>query len=343
METNYLQERRKMPFFTRGNVVVLVGCLLATIAAFFFLLRHGGIMTLSVSEIVNTLLHRNSGTVENQVFREIRLPLTMNVLLYGAAMGAASVLLQRAIRFRVICPSTLGLVPTGIVTMLLALHFFGIQNEWVAMLIGVLGASIGLLAAYVFSLAIPIKTRGMRYLVGGLVLTAIFEIVLFILSLESSQEAIFMFQLQIGLFRTGSQLIPISLLCILLTLCLSGRMNGSSISDPVWLTTVCIVLAIVLTGSAIATIGDWAVIGLISSNLARWLVRKEDYRVILPAAAMIGAVMVTLLSVIPWLINYPSDIRFYYLISGIGVPFLAFLIWKEVVRSSKLAKPDQAS
>lgn len=343
MEQNYLQKRSMARLFTRNNIILLVGCLLMTLASFLFALIYCGTSSFSLSDIFNTSLHRGPDSLQNQIITEIRLPITINTLLYGVAMGVAGVLLQRATRFTAICPSTLGLVPAGILAILIALHFFKLQNEWVVLLIGILGSFFGLLIAYLFSLVIPIKGKGIRRLVGGLVAAGVLGMVLFTLLIQWEQEISLVVNLQTGLFRTGSLLIPISLICFCLSLCLSGRMNGSSYDDPKWFIVICIVLATVLTGTAITTLGNWAMVGLIASNVARWLARREDYRIILPVAAMIGAVIVSVLNTLSYFINPPFETPLHTVTGLIGLPLLVLLIWKEAVRYAEVSQADKSS
>ncbi|MFF2483772.1 iron chelate uptake ABC transporter family permease subunit [Paenibacillus sp. NPDC058071] len=343
MEQNGLKESSTIRLFTRNNIILLAGCLFVTLASFLFALMHGGAFSLSISDIFNISLNRVPESTQGRIFTEIRLPLTMNTLLYGAAMGVAGILLQRATRFTVICPSTLGLVPAGILAVLIAIHLFELQNEWAVSIIGTLGAGIGLLIAYLVSLAIPIQAKGLRRLVGGLVVVGVLVVVLFILVLKWELEISFIANLQTGLFRTGSLLIPISLICFVLSFWLSGRMNGNSNDDPMWLIIIFIVLATILTGTAITTVGNWAMVGLIASNVARWLARREDYRVILPVAAMIGAVIVSVLNTVSYFINPPMVTPLHTVTGLIGLPLLVVLIWKEAVRNAKVIQANKSA
>lgn len=323
-----------MILFTKNNIILLVGCLLVTLASFLFALIYGGTASISLSDIFNTVLHRVPDMFQNRIIKDIRLPLTINTLLYGAAMGVAGVLLQRVTRFKAVCPSTLGLVPAGTLAIVISLIFFDLQNEWVTSLIGILGSAFGLYITYLVSLVIPIKVKGMRRLVGGLVTAGVLGMVLFIILINWRRDIPLLGELQNGLFRTASQLIPICLICLCLAFFLSGQMSGSSNDDPKWLIAICIVMAIVLTGTAITTLGNWAMAGLISSSIARWLARREDYRIILPVAAMIGAVLVSVLNTLSYFIYPPFETQLYTVTGMIGLPLLAILIWKEAKESN---------
>ncbi|REK71952.1 iron chelate uptake ABC transporter family permease subunit [Paenibacillus paeoniae] len=335
MEQDSLQERSMIRLLTRKNIILLAGCLLATLISFLFALRYGGAFTISFSDLFNNELYQ-------QIIMEVRLPLVLNTLLYGASMGVAGVLLQRATRFKVICPSTIGLVPAGVLAVAIAFYHIELQNEWLFSLIGVLGSAFGLLMAYLFSLVIPIQVTGMRRLVGGLVAAGVIGVVLFILLRLWGYNFMLMGYLPTGLFATGSVLIPISLICFFISFFLSGRMNGSSSHDPTWLIVICIVLAVVLTGTAITTLGIWAMVGLIASSVARWLAKTEDYRIILPAVAMIGAVIVSVLNAVSYIIDPLMGIQLHFVTGLIGLPVLVVLIWKEAVRYTKESQADES-
>lgn len=335
MEQDYWQNQSAKRLFTRKNIILLAGCLLVTCASLLFALVYSGAfsLSLSISGLLNDVLH-------NEIITAIRLPLVVNTLLYGAAMGVAGVLLQRVTRFRAVCPTTLGLVPAGILAILIAIQLFELQNEWAISLIGVLGACAGLLLLYLISLIIPIKATGMRLLVAGLAAAGVLGVTLFISVMKWGQEFSSVYDLQTGLFSTGSVLLPISLICFLFSLFLSGQMNRSS--NPMWLTVICIALALILTGTAITTLGVWAMTGLLASSFARWLVRSEDYRMILPVTAMMGAIIISVLNTISYLINPPFVTSLHSLTALIGLPLLVVLIWKEAIRYAEVSQASHS-
>ncbi|WP_042169617.1 iron chelate uptake ABC transporter family permease subunit [Paenibacillus gorillae] len=340
MEQNYVQEGSVIRFFTRNNMILLAGCLIVTIVSYLLALRYGGVATISLNEIFKTILQSDPASSHGRLFMEIRLPLVTNTLLYGVAIGVAGVLLQRATRSTVVCPSTLGIVPACIVAILIALHLFELQNEWAAVLISILGAAFGLLLTCLFSLVIPIQVKGIRLLIGGLATACVLGIVLFILVIKWRQETPFILGLETGLFTIGSLLIPISLVCFILSLCLSGRMNGN---DSIWLIAICTAMALILTGTAVATSGVWVMAGLIASTIARGLTRKADYRILIPVSAMIGASIMTLLKLLSYLINPPLETPLNMMTGLIGLPLLVLLIWKEAVRYSRVSQADRTT
>jgi len=325
------QDYKQKIFFTRSNIFLLAGGLLATVASLLLALIYCGAFPISLSDIF-------SNSSRSKIITEIRLPFTMNTLLYGAAMGVAGVLLQRATRFTGICPSTSGSVAAGLLVITTAILIFELQTEWVISLIGILGAAFGLLLTHLFSRVIPIQAQGMRYLVGGLITSGVLGMLLYIVLITWGQENSLNIDLQSGLFQTGSTLIPISLICLCLVFCLSSRMNRSAKGDPVWLGVICIGVAIVLTGTAITTLGSWGMIGLIASNAARWLSRREDYRILLPVAAMIGGVTLSLLNTVSYLISPPFQVPLQIVISFIGIPVLVLLVWKEALRYARASE-----
>ena len=329
MEQNHADERFIGPMFTGKNVILLMCWLIAMLAALFVaLLKNGAWIAVSLTDIVNTIFHRDPSSHLQQLIVEMRLPTAVNALLYGAAMGVAGVLLQRASRIRAACPTTLGLMPAGVLAYALAIHYFEELNEWTAVLACILGAGCGLLLACLLSLAIPMKTASMRRLIGGLIASGIAGMTSYIIVIPWHEQPLIM--MLSGGYPTNSVMLPIGLTCCVLCHGISGWMNGSR-GNSVWLAGCCLVLAIVLTGAAIMTLGNWAFTGLIASALARWLA-GQDYRMMVPIAAMAGGTIISVLNTISYYIVPPSEVSLGIATSLIGLPLLVVLIWKEGVR-----------
>ncbi|WP_239618911.1 iron chelate uptake ABC transporter family permease subunit [Cohnella mopanensis] len=341
MEQGFIQESSRARLITSKNVILLVMGCFAIVGAFIFAILKSGIISLSLTDIFNAIFHHDPDSDMDKFIREIRLPIAINSLLYGAALATAGVLLQRVTRMTTACPSTLGLIPASIVAMVFAsplIDVFSQGNEWMYVLVYIGGAGCGLLLAYFFSLVLPIKPPGLRRLTGGLVAVGVTSLVLFFSStLWELDVPLNMFQKG---FNTNSVLIPIGLIGIFLSLGLSGRMNGSQQKSPVWLIGSCLVLAIVLTGTSAMTLGNWAMIGLVSSALARWLA-GGDYRIVMPVAAIIGGVVVSVMNTLSTLIAPPFETPLYFVTALIGTPVLVILIWKEAIRYANRAKDDK--
>jgi iron complex transport system permease protein len=80
-----------------------------------------------------------------------------------------------------------------------------------------------------------------------------------------------------------------------------------------------------LTAAAVAFVGTIGFVGLVAPHIARMLV-GEDQRVLLPMAAIVGAIIMTGASVLSKLVSPGGVVPIGIVTALIGVPFLFFLI-----------------
>jgi iron complex transport system permease protein len=90
---------------------------------------------------------------------------------------------------------------------------------------------------------------------------------------------------------------------------------------------VLLLLCTGLTGSAVAFVGGITFIGLIGPHLARRLVGNQ-YRYILPTAALIGAIMVVGADLVGRTVLSPREIPAGVFTALIGVPYFLYLIYQ---------------
>jgi len=89
------------------------------------------------------------------------------------------------------------------------------------------------------------------------------------------------------------------------------------------------IIVVVLAGLAVSVAGAVSFVGLIVPHLARrWV--GYDYRLIIPASAVMGAVLVVLADLAARMINPPYEIPVGALIALIGIPFFLHLAGKRV-------------
>lgn len=88
-----------------------------------------------------------------------------------------------------------------------------------------------------------------------------------------------------------------------------------------------LILCTSLTGAAVAFVGGITFIGLIGPHLAKRLV-GNDYRKVLPVAALIGAVMVIGADLVGHTLLAPKEIPAGVFTAFIGVPYFLYLIYR---------------
>ncbi|MNC75854.1 Iron-uptake system permease protein FeuB [compost metagenome] len=82
---------------------------------------------------------------------------------------------------------------------------------------------------------------------------------------------------------------------------------------------------VILTGISVAIAGKIAFIGLIVPHIIRFLV-GQDYRKIVPFAAVYGALFLAVCDLISRYINYPFETPVGVVTALFGVPFFLYLV-----------------
>lgn len=115
---------------------------------------------------------------------------------------------------------------------------------------------------------------------------------------------------------------------------LSGRLNILSLGDDIATglglladRTRLAILAIasILTASAVAIAGLVSFVGLLSPHVARYAV-GSDNRYLVPASALVGAILVSSADLVAKLVIRPSEIPMGIITATIGAPFLLYLV-----------------
>ena len=91
--------------------------------------------------------------------------------------------------------------------------------------------------------------------------------------------------------------------------------------------TAGLIVVLVLAGASVSLVGGISFIGLIVPHTVRRLV-GTDYRRIMPAALLIGAILLTLADVCARMLNAPFDTPVGALVSVIGVPLFLFMTYR---------------
>ena len=129
-------------------------------------------------------------------------------------------------------------------------------------------------------------------------------------------------------------ILPALMLAMLLSrptdvLCL-GEETAHSLGLPVNATRFGLILiACVLAGAAVSFSGLVSFVGLLCPHIVRRLFGQGRHRVLLPAAALLGASFVTLCDLLSRVLFAPYEIPVGILLSFLGGPFFLFLILKQ--------------
>lgn len=134
-----------------------------------------------------------------------------------------------------------------------------------------------------------------------------------------------------------SLLLPIGLICLLITMFLSRSISILSLGEEIatnlgqrtFLTKLlAIALVALMTGVSVSVAGAIGFIGLVIPHIVRSLV-GQDYRLIIPCSAMLGGVLLTYADLVARWVQFPYETPVGALTAVLGVPFFLYLARKQ--------------
>lgn len=275
------------------------------------------------------------------IVQDIRLPMALMAILVGMSLGTAGVHMQTILGNPLASPYTLGFSAAAGFGAALAI-LTGVSLPFLPWLTVPLSAFVMCLlaAALVFAFS---KLRGMRpevMVLAGIATLFMFQSAQSLVQYLAAPEVLqaIVFWLFGSLLKASWTNVPLVAAAFLLgslivlpniwqlTALRLGDMRAAAIGVDVRTLRIKLFgVVALLTASAVAFVGTIGFVGLVAPHIARMLV-GEDQRILLPMAAMIGAIIMTGASVVSKLVSPGGVIPIGIVTALIGVPFLFFLI-----------------
>ena len=295
-----------------------------------------GAVNLSAGEALSGLT-AGSDSLSGLVVGQIRLPRFLDAVLVGGSLGVAGALLQGVTRNPLGDPTIFGLTGAAGLATAVSISINPQIPQWgiaLAAMIGGLGGS-GIL----FVIAYRGAVSPVRLALAGVALSALFGAI--IVGLIASVRTFI--QTTLGFLAGGlygsdwsdlRSILPYAIPALAAAVALAGRLNVLSLGDEVATglgvladrtRLAILVVAGVLTASAVAVAGLVGFVGLLSPHIARY-VAGSDNRYLIPASALVGAIIVAGADLVAKLIIMPSEIPMGIITAAIGAPFLLYLV-----------------
>ncbi|MBI2767566.1 MAG: iron ABC transporter permease [Chloroflexi bacterium] len=319
-----------------GRPVAVISVSVAVLAALgFFSLMYGAV-NLSPAETWRGLTSSSDVFTRNVVW-EIRYPRVVDGMLVGVALAVSGTLLQGVTRNPLADPTILGVTAAAALASSILLVIDPNVAQWAVVIASVVGGLVG--AGILFVIAWRGAVSPVRLALAGIALSALFGAI--IVGLVSTSSAFL--QTNLGFLAGGlysanwaklQATLPYLGFGVLAAWAYSGHLNALALGDDIAaglgvLTdrTRLAVLGIcgVLTGAAVALAGIVGFVGLVSPHLARVSV-GQDNRLLIPVAALYGAILVTTADLVARLIVRPSEVPMGIFTGIVGAPFLLYLV-----------------
>ncbi|MDR2860064.1 MAG: iron ABC transporter permease [Mediterranea sp.] len=325
----------------RTRFIVLIALFMAAFIADILL----GSVSLSWHETWNVL----TGNSENNIYREIilnhRLPKAITAILAGAALSAAGVLMQTLFHNPLAGPDVLGITSgasLGVALLTLGSSFlpFWIIGGWGQTIAAVAGAAGVLLLVVVVSVKIP---HTVSMLIIGMMFGSFAGAIVSILQSISNPDTLKLFVTWTfgSLSAVGWEymwvMAPVIMGGLFMSFLLQKQLNilllgknyagglGVSVSR---LRLQIILVTALLAGTSTAFTGPIAFVGITMPHVARSLFRTANHRIILPAAILCSAIVMSVCDIISQLPGMSGTLPINAVTALFGAPIIIRIIIK---------------
>lgn len=308
---------------------------------------------LSIAEVLKTLFGYGSKKSEIVVF-DIRLPRVITAILVGAILAMSGAVMQSILRNPLASASTLGVSQGASFGATVGIIFFGagvqnsaasayaisINNPYIVTTCAFIGGSIS--AAVVLILSRIKKIAPEALVLAGVALSAIFSggTTLMQYFADDVQVAAVVFWTFGDLGRTSKiEIIGLLIACFVSAVYFmvnrwnynalnSGNHTAKSLGVNVEaVVLISMLIASLASATAVAFVGIISFVGLVAPHLLRHFL-GNDYRFLLPASALGGAVLLLLADTFARLVVSPVILPIGAITSFIGGPMFLHLLFK---------------
>lgn len=321
---------------SREKFRIIAFAVLCTVLFFSMLLAVGsGSVSLSLKETWNAIL--GVGDAETvRIINVLRLPRAVVTILAGANLALAGCILQGVLHNPLADPGIIGVsAGAGLFAMILMIIFP--EHTLFVPIAAFAGALLS--TGIVFLLAWEKGINPLRMILAGVAVAAFFGGGMSALNVFYSDRIQGTVMWLAGGFQGRSwnhveMILPYSTVGIIGTLLYSRQLNALQLGDEMAtalgikvprVRTSLIFLSALLSASAVSVAGMVGFVGLIVPHIMR-LTIGSDHEILLPCAALGGAIVVTLADTAARSLFSPLEIPVGIFMSFIGAPFFLWLL-----------------
>ncbi|MFF3499936.1 FecCD family ABC transporter permease [Streptomyces sp. NPDC003247] len=288
---------------------------------------------LAPAAVLHGLLHPGAGTDADVVYGS-RVPRTVIGLLVGVCLGVGGAVMQGHTRNPLADPGLFGVSAGAGLAVVLGLVVSGVSGTGATVGLALVGALAASLAAFAITVAGSGTANPVPLAIAGTAVSALLTAVTSFLTL-ADRDSLRAYQLWVVGSLSGRQLdevwgaVPFAAAGLLLAALNARALDNLALGEELarglgenLLVARAVGLAAItlLTAAATAAAGPIAFVGLVVPHLARALV-GSGHRRLLPAAALVGCLLVLLADIVGRLVHGPSEVQVGIVLAVIGGPF----------------------
>ena len=326
----------------RNRNIILFTTLSISLLVLFVLDLIIGSVYISLKDVWGTLIGSEVDTTTRLIVFDIRLMKAIVAVVAGVALSVSGLQMQTLFRNPLAGPYVLGIssgASLGVAIFILGMPILGITNNGIISSIGTAGAAwIGSALILVFIASVSTRIKDiMVILILGMMFSSGVSAVVQILQYMSNEEALISFviwtmgslgdvtytQLKLLLPAVIIGLILSILVIKPLNLLLLGEQYAHTMGLNVRKSRYLIFLSTtLLAGTVTAFCGPIGFVGLAIPHVSRMLFCNADHRVLLPASALCGAVILLLCDIISKCLTLPINT----ITALLGIPIVIWVV-----------------
>lgn len=300
-----------------------------------------GAADMRLSTAWGAVFHFDPGLTEHHIIQSLRFPRTVADLMVGCSLAICGALMQGTTRNPLADSGLMGISSGATFSLALCMAFLPARTYGQMMLSAFLGAAIATGMTYFIA---SLGKRGMtpqRLVLAGISISMLFGAFSQYLSIKYRLGQALTYWTAGG--TAGAKwselaiVAPFFIVATMAAVALSPSVTvmslGEDVATGLGLKTrpvkeISTLIVLVLTGLSVIVVGPVSYVGLITPHIVRYLV-GVDYRYIIPASGLYGALLTVSADLVGRLINKPYETPIGIIFAVVGVPYFLFLAKKQ--------------
>ncbi len=300
-----------------------------------------GAADMSLSTAWGAVFNFDPSLTEHQIIQTLRFPRTVADIIVGCSLAICGALMQGTTRNPLADSGLMGISSGATFAMALCMAFLPMRTYGQMMLFACLGAAVTTSMTYFIA---SLGKRGMtpqRLVLAGISISMMFGAFSQYISLKYRLGQALAYWTAGG--TAGAKwselaiVAPFFIVAVLASIALSPSVTVMSLGEDVatglglktrTIKAISTLIVLVLTGLSVIVVGPVGFVGLITPHIVRYLI-GVDYRYIIPASGLYGALLTVSADLAGRLINKPYETPIGIIFAVVGVPYFLYLARKQ--------------
>lgn len=310
---------------------------LGLLVFFFFLSMTVGAKDITNRTIWDAILHNGPDTLQHKIVRELRLSRTVMAVIAGASFAVAGAMMQGMTRNALASPDLIGVNAGATFALAIVLSFFPLMPFRSVIVCAMIGAGLGVALVYGISAIVRGGLTPLRLALAGAAVSALLTALSQGIAIYAKVAKDMAFWSAGGIANVKwfqiDMMLPFAVVGIAAALLLAPAITILSLGEDVatglgmrkgWIKLAGNVVVLLLAGASVAVVGPIGFVGLVVPHIMR-AVLSVDYRWIIPASAIYGALLTLAADIVGRVLNPPNETPLGIITAIIGVPFFVYL------------------